>query len=135
MTAREAYDCDSTFRALVDEWVRERRCPLPLVDRSLELDVEGAADCARWAATEPKRPTEAMSEGVSDETDWPYPGREVHNYYWWARKAGEDFPLRSRDVPVGRIHCHCTRRSVGSILDAILWLLDAWVPEFANAAA
>lgn len=55
MTAEEAYACDDTFRLLIDLWEQEKRCPLPLVDRCLELDMEEAADCCRWAATEGMR--------------------------------------------------------------------------------
>src|SRR5579871_813426 len=77
MTSREAYDSDPTFRALVDVWVTERRCPLVLKDRCLELEMLDAAACAEWAATEPER--SAHGGG----TCGPSPATSHHGWFWY----------------------------------------------------
>lgn len=55
MTARQLLDTDPTFRSFLDCWVRDRRCPFPLVDYLLELGLEGQAEGARWAEEQPLR--------------------------------------------------------------------------------
>ncbi len=126
MTATEAYRCDPDFRNLVDEWDRERHCSLPLVDRCLELEMLGAAECARWAATEPER--EWVHEGVNKGFSYPYPAKfhGDHGYYWWAM---ESWPhQKCHWVPFGRmLNGGGTQRSHATPLLAILWILDNWL--------
>lgn len=128
MTAREAYECDSTFRALVDCWAKERRCPLVLCDRIQELGMsEAMRQCAEWAATEPERPENG--DPNSDERDAdkeqlpPYPHFDKSNYVW------ATFPNRcrfSRDIPWGRIERPLDYQNGMTAADAILWLLQEW---------
>ena len=90
MTAREAYDSDPTFRALVDVWAAERRCPLVLKDRCLELDLPGAAACAAWAAAQPERQVFAprTSGGERGGSCGPYPTMNDPNRWYWRASGG-----------------------------------------------
>ena len=132
MTARELYDCDTTFRLLVDEWVRERRCPLPLVDRCLDFDLESQSDCARWAATaEPLKGWGVSPDTLEQRKDTlelvpPYPRLTTdatRQWYWMSvgpsqkREYFHHVPAEFRDV--------CPTFKIA--LDAILWLLDNWL--------
>jgi hypothetical protein len=132
VTAREAYDTDPTFRALVDEWVRERRCPLVLVDRCLDFDMPAAAECARWAATEPKR--EVFVAGFRGEpTSHPFPCENVtvpdERWYWCVARS----QYYANEVEPRRVGKPYETYGFKTAPDAVLWLLDNWVPEDARA--
>lgn len=125
LTAVAAYRCDHEFRGLVDVWVSERRCPVPLVDRCLELGLDRAADCARWASTQPDRSTPESIGPNEKRGKWgPYPTQNTpkHGQWFWRHFTYEC--------------CYVPESIAGSMdlnlrtpLDAILWLLDNWVPE------
>jgi hypothetical protein len=123
MTAGEAYDCDLDFRMLVDAWVEERRCPLALVDRALELGMESQAECARWAATEPER--NGGSEFKRKKSP-PYP-TEAAKWYWFSMPRNgigdECWNIPRENF---RKEVHYNTNQFDSPLDAILWLLDNW---------
>lgn len=135
MTAREAYDTDAVFRALVNEWVDERRCPLPLVDRCLDFDMPAAAECARWAATEPER--EIFGGGGQRCGPYPTPdsaaGKRYKPHWYWILVA-EDAPVYTADDVPGQPHLFGSDfTNLPTALDAILWLLDNFRPAEASA--
>lgn len=130
LTCAALYDLDGTFRALVDTWVRERRCPLPLVDRCIEFGLDAAAEGARWAATEPEN--DVYSPQGADERGGrcgPYPtqdaGDSKEQMYWYWTTSGRGVASdvdhkRLRGTPDRFTSCLTTS------LAAILWLLDNW---------
>lgn len=134
MTAKEAYEADPTFRALVDTWAAERRCPLVLKDRCLELDMaDTAAACAEWAATEPNRKPPSPRAREKKSPCGPFPTLCDAGWYWQHQlgsPSAADVPkenvphstLRNKDrkIPAYKYRQHKTP------LDAILWLLDNW---------
>lgn len=140
MTTREAYDSDLTFRALVDVWVAERRCPLVLKDRCLELDLPGAAACAEWAATEPDRKPPWPKKKEKKSACGPFPTLCEGGWYWQHNR-----PLSSAaDVPRTNVPYSLLRDRAGSNyqyrqhetpLGAILWLLDNWQIPTAKSKA
>lgn len=82
---QHAYATDDVVRALVDEWVARRRCPRPLVDRLLDLGLEDAADCARWASDEVENPDQSPYRPSPKENPspcGPYPTTSGGEYYW-----------------------------------------------------
>ncbi len=128
LTARAAYDCDGDVKALVDVWVSERRCPLVLVDRLLELGLPTAAECARWAATEP----EQKSYGATlrnDEHPYPCQRQEGTPWYWFDANPYRMQESRRRQWcnEVFAWQVKGTKDiTFASALDAILWLLGNW---------
>lgn len=136
MTSHRAYLVDLDFKLLVDGWVEDKRCPMPLVDRCLELGMTTQADCARWAATEIDRPRTVA------ESEWcgPYPTSAGWCYWLSSNLWMEDyaeFPDGSLDqtgcyvVPRGNLRWdvgHHTNR-FDSTLDAVLWLMEIWVVD------
>lgn len=137
MTPREAYDRDDTFRALINVWVQERRCPLVLAERAQELGMaESVKLCAEWAAAEPERPVQSYSE-PSDTTTGPAPACAWHpsNTTYKYGTRGSYFWCHDE---LNNPSCHIPRGKVRDLnkdniyfempLDAILWLLDNWIP-------
>ena len=96
MTAREAYDSDPTFRALVGVWVAGRRCPLVLADRCLELDLRGAA---AWAAAEPDRKPPWPRKGEKESACGPVPTLCDGGWYWQHPTPSAS----AADVPKGNV--------------------------------
>lgn len=128
LTAKTLYEIDPLFRMGVDAWVADRRCDIRLVDVLLEHGLIDAADCARWAATEPDR------RGIVEKGEFgpvPSPCDNGGDYHWfpsWSmRNGGEDYQPHAHEFPdvngPKEIPYHKTRS------DAILWLLDNWRPE------
>lgn len=128
LTCAALYECDPNVRVFVDEWVRERRCPLPLVDVLLEYGLTAAAECARWAATEPDLPVyEPLAEmhGERGGECGPYPACECSEKpdWVWCASIYDHRRARAFDVPEDI-------RTVETVTPtpaaAIVWLLDNW---------
>src|SRR5947209_8287017 len=98
-SARELYDRESTFRAGIRAWVKERRCDLRLVDLLLEYGLTAQAEYARWAATQPSRPSlEGRPKGKeSGKQCGPFPCVSDRKFYWYDCGGGR--PWNSHDVP------------------------------------
>lgn len=129
MSAADLYACNGNVRALVDVWVDERRCPAPLGDCLEELGLPGAADCARWAATEPERSVlcPMIADGERGGKCGPFPSR-LHDDVWFWSGTGSWAHL----APEGRFrgNSHGGHEIRGRTdLDTILLLLDHWVPR------
>jgi hypothetical protein len=130
LTPRTLYATDDVFRALVDTWVRERRCPRPLVDRCLDFGLDTAGACAQWAATERDRPTYHLP-GPDEKTSpcGPYPTQNVSgikggNWFWMTGwNCASTLPIGQRAIS-GDFHPEDSKLRP---LDAILWLLENWV--------
>lgn len=144
MTVAELYRCDSTVQMLVDCWVQERRCPLPLADRLLELDQPDAADAALWAATEPDRPVyePVISAGERGGFCGPYPTKNNSTdpklrYWFWAACTLQVSILYACDLPKWRINgsVENVKDVANAPTDLLLWLLDHWQPDDRVAAA
>ncbi len=130
-TATRLYATDTVFRVLVDLWVQEKRCPLILVDRCLDFGLEAAADCARWAATEPDRDVWADRGTPRAASCGPYPigGVEI-GYYWCRTQRGIE---HANEVPYHNATTNATAHSLkdhpAPARELILWLLDNWQPS------
>lgn len=131
MTATELYQCDITVRALIDTWVRERRCPLPLADRFTELDGPVKAACALWAATEPDRPVFAPQTAMGELSSpcGPYPTmnnmkepEETFFSWFWS----DDSELYASAVNGAKMDRDPTEARNQLPIDAIFWLIDHW---------
>ncbi len=124
LTCRELYDCNPTFAAGINTWVADRRCPIGLGDLLEELGLPSAADCARWAATDPD-----TTDTIAGKTfvGGPYPGEPSCGQYRWLRyDRALGGTHECRDVPLTRLRRHLTDSE--DALSAILWLLDNWIP-------
>ena len=122
--AHTAYESDLTFRLLVDEWVRERRCPLVLVDRCLELNLPDQADCARWAAAGADGWCGRDAAG-KEIACGPYPIKHRTVFYFVTDDVTATGAYCLPLARVGRRVSHATEK-FPTALDAILWLLDSW---------
>ena len=129
ITCADLYRSDPTFRSLIDLWGAGRRCPLVTVDLLLEYGLEAAADCCRWAATEPERP---VFWTTFTEFGPPYPTTTINDksvYVWCLRqRTGLNF---ADDIPVGNVPdaARTDKTRCRSAVEAILWLLDNWQPK------
>lgn len=123
LTCAHLYEVDSTFRGLVDLWDSERRCPTPLVDRCLELGLEKAADCCRWASTyRDRRVFCALTEdGERGGECGPYPMMQGELSRKWVWTYGD---YNASDVPDGM---DLNDDATDNPTQAILWLLDNWI--------
>lgn len=123
LTAAELYARSAEMRAFVASWVEHRRCPLPFVDYLLEHELPVAAEAARWAATEEDRSGWTDAKG-GHELIGPYPGQQIQNHWWYATID----TVHARDVPLYHIHKHLRKGDAKNTEEAILWLLDNWIP-------
>ena len=136
MTCKELYECDSGFRGFIQTWVDVKRCPLELADYLMDRGWDkksGPVQAVLWAATTPKR-------RVGDDLDeWyhPYPGEWKDLYWWWVSDNSNEYGERARYVPSGNIEKHCIKLYqknrngngvAGTITEAMVWLLDNWIP-------
>lgn len=145
MTVRD-YLTDPTLLALLRVWETEKRAPLPLVDRLLDLGLEGAAEGARWA-TEVKDRTVFGSEGM--KADGLYPmvcSGSIRNsepgYSWWISDTdrilfqfADNLPKEvyrnlANDSPVRGLGGKC----YWTILDALVAFLDAFALSLQETA-
>ena len=125
-TARAMYDADLTFRLLIDEWVKKKRCPLVLVDRCLELNLNTQAECARWAAAQPDRWCGENSSGAIN--CGTFPARHNRYYYFVTDDVN---PTSAYSLPRARTggQISYATNKFKSALSANLWLLDSWTTE------
>lgn len=122
MDARTLYRKSREMRAFVGVWIKEKHCPMPLVDFLLENGLESQAECARWCATEPKR----------QNTDT---GKFHGVFPWRMHKRTYVFDIKYHDLI---FHDDVSVKNVsvtsedygyvraGSVALCILRLLDAW---------
>jgi len=117
LTCAYLYEVDPTFRSAIGKWIADRRCPIQLGDYLEELGLFDAADCARWAASEPDRDT---FEGYKCG---PFPAESLeHTYYWFVVK----FPyLRRAHWLPGKLSIYNLMHKQ-TIEKAILHLMDNW---------
>lgn len=124
------YRTCADFRALIDTWVHEMRCPVPLVDLCLELDMGDAAEAARWASSTPQRPF----YGDRRRRFFPYPYRTydvVVGWGWSVRgRYATDYDCSDAlpfitETPLLVRPC-CVRSNA---LESILAMLRSW-PRF-----
>ncbi len=104
------------MRVLIDVWVSERRCPLPLADRFTEFDLPAQTACALWAATEGERDVYYPDEKEDPSPCGPFPSYCGH-WYWNTLGMIE----YAHGVPF-LDECGCP--DFAEPLAAILWLLD-----------
>ena len=133
LTASELYGISSEFKAFLQLWDQERRCPIPLVDWLLEMGLDRAAEAARWAATKEDRPVYLPQYGERDSCCGPYPSKgslykdgvsESSVVWYWRYIANYASSIPSTaasnilHTPYSPLH-HAP-------IKAILWLLDNW---------
>lgn len=119
LTARKLYDTDATMRAFIASWDAERRCPMPLVDFLLEQGLESAAEAARWAATEKKRPVRLpLGSQERDGDCGPFPTQRPQSRTWF----WDNVPGFAASLPFQGM----SNQNEPTPTDAIVWLLDAW---------
>lgn len=123
LTCTQLYEADANFKGLVDLWVSERRCPVPLVDLCLEFGLERAADCCRWASSVPDKRVFSTAEEKRSDCG-PYPCIDPGGKAYWYRGTGDHFAdhLSGANAPP-------SPKYFNSIEDAILWLMDNWIPS------
>lgn len=121
------YASDATFRALIDEWVRVRRCPLILVDRCYELDLPNQADCARWAAAQPDKWCGTDEHGKEIQCG-TYPCKHQKNFYLVTDNINATSAYGVPLARMGREVSYATER-FKSALNGVLWLLDNWIAD------
>lgn len=127
LTCRELYDCNPTFAAGINKWVADRRCPIGLGDLLEELGLPAAADCARWAATEPDRPMMGLIRPPGPRCGpMPIAAGDKDVLYWLWNLCGLD--QFTHDAPRQMDRSPNRQRGNGSECRAILWLLDNWNP-------
>lgn len=118
MTAAALYETDSDFRALIQCWIDNRRCPLPMADYLRERGLEGQAEAAEWAAWEPDRREYAL------ET---FSGIFPTHRYWFHSDVG-----KFADSPPEEILSEADRYTEKmDFSDCLLWLLDRWAEVLA----
>lgn len=136
LTCADLLASDPTFASAIGKWVADRRCPVALGDYLDELGLPAAADCARWCAEEPVRP----SYRYPDLDYGPFPehnlmGDEDRDWYWHISSSPVE-NYWSNSIPGGRVklsasavraRCEDTTPEL-----AIVWLLDNWVPRTAH---
>jgi hypothetical protein len=122
--ARALYETDLTFRLLIDEWVRERRCPLVLVDRCLELNLPNQAECARWAAAQAERWC-GRGANRKEILCGTYPCKHKKDFYFVTDDINKTSAYALPLARTGRRVSYVTNK-FPTALDAILWLLDTW---------
>ncbi len=138
MTAVEAYECDHAFAGMIDAWVADRRCGMPLADRCTELDMPAAAECCLWCATVPNRRVTGSPEAHGA---FPSDGAGMFRWYWFSENSRTDdseWNLRTRAyyLPTGKtLETNYSRNSFETARDAILWLLDNWRVSVPSAGA
>lgn len=133
LTVASLYRQDYRVRVMIDTWVAEHRCPAPLGDLLEEYDLPKAADCARWAATEPDRP-------VFNRPSWPhqgpYPRYGCAGLMWYWLVMSERLITYANEIPrLGGLPASSASSDSGagyyhdvftSAREAIIWLLDHW---------
>lgn len=130
MTVYNLYDNNTDFKILLDTWVKEFVCPVPLVDLLLEQGQELPAEACRWAVNRKcELPIHLYGNyDIGTVATGAYPGittsaHEPQRYFW-----------SSMNPYVGHIHYSVFRTWVdgpevpyfGTPADALLWLLYRW---------
>lgn len=136
MTPSDAYARDDTFRHLVDGWAADLRCPYPLSDRCLELDMPLPAACARWAADPVLTPDLPWWTVATDGTivyaprRGPYPALLPPDKWFWVTVGPDDYRLGSMCLYLPERACrrpvNCTTDYFPNPVAALLCLLDVW---------
>lgn len=130
-TAAELYAVSSDFRSLLSLWEAERHCPVPLVDFLLEHGLEGPAECCRWAS---KQNRVGYWRGHVSAGIYPCFNEWTRMWYWLVNDkqwgAAYDIDVQFLRGPVAT---NSNEDQVGTVIDALLWLLDRWkIPESAG---
>lgn len=123
--ARSLYEVSSEFRAMLQTWVRERECPVPMIDMLLENGLERQADACRWAIDEPELPVFLPTEDEKRSPCKPYPtGHTTRKLGWyWLRSSG--VRSRAHEIPRDRVE-DVDSNQLRTVRDALIWLLDHW---------
>lgn len=114
MTAATLYDTDADFRALIQCWIDNRHCPLPLADYLRESDLEGQAEAAEWAALKPEAEVWDIDRTVS--------GVYPQGRYWFTCENGNFADTVPEELLEGRSFTD----GFATHELALLWLLDRW---------
>lgn len=123
MTATELHQTDPDFQALIQCWIADKRCPIPMADYLRERGLEGQAEAVEWAAWKEDRP-----QFMADYKAGPYPNENGDGRYYWYFPASEEGSADA--VRVANCLPNLLHRAVdlkrGSISECLLWLLDRW---------
>ena len=121
MTAKELYECDADFLALMADWVETRWAPYALGDFLEERGLPAAAHFARWAYEQPERPV------LSDRsrTGRLFPVR-------WGENTGYTLvcyepPFSAHHLPTRALSGGPAYQDGGAPLEAILAVMGRWV--------
>lgn len=125
MTAVELYKSNHDFKAFIDIWAVERRCPFPLQDLLLEEGMEDQADCAKWCSEQPDKPIFFPSEGEDKTACGPFPTKGAKSWFW------SPFPDTIGYASfVDYKHCRLNDLIEGiTVPSAIVNFLDNWQKE------
>lgn len=123
MTAAALYETDSDFRALIQCWIDNRRCPLPMADYLRERGLEGQAEAAEWAFWDSK---------TADDKGFAFPRTGMRNVWWCYTQTymgkyynpDNGIPEELQNEEEKRAN-DCLRY-FPTLTQALLWLLDRW---------
>lgn len=127
-----AYHRDPILRPLLDAWATDRRCPVPTVDRLLELDLPVPAECARWASDpllSPDLPpyVSPYDPVVSTTRCGPYPClSRVDGVYYWAYVYGSYDRTVCDEIRPVWVTDTSGHGDHPTPVSAIVWLLTNW---------
>jgi hypothetical protein len=132
VTAAELFDTDADFRALLQCWIDNRRCPLPMADYLRERGLEGQAEAAEWAAWGVRQ---VSGDGVEMDVEcYCFVRYSEFTSWWWALQDGRHqySDERKPDNYIPTILTPENNKPVftgpleQTIPTALLWLLDRW---------
>lgn len=86
MTAKDLYESDTTFRILIDQWVKDKRIPFPTADRLRDCGLWEAAEGAEWAYRQPDRKQfkpDYVQEGYKSGPYPQYNDPQQKAVYWF----------------------------------------------------
>jgi hypothetical protein len=128
MTASELVDSPE-FKGFCEKWKDDGRCPLPFADWLREQGLDGQADAAYWAATEPERRVflgNHRRSGISPNDTKLILGSSEENGRWmWSHNYFNTEPF-CHDLPLDVLGQIPIKSKYIMFAEAIAAFLDAW---------
>lgn len=123
MTATELYQTDPEFQALIQCWIADKRCPIPMADYLRERGLEGQAEAAEWAAWKEDR-----QQFLEKFKAGPYPAYNTPGKCYWFFTIDESSSPGSSNVANCLPHLLYKADNIreDSLSGSLLWLLDRW---------
>jgi hypothetical protein len=124
-TAKQLYDASPVLRGMIEQWVTDCRCPIQMVDYLMEHDLYSQAEAARWAATEPDRPSIRSPRGSCG----PYPEFWASLGWCWTVEALDKLKYHHR-LPTHLVNPFDDQKDPRPLAnESVIWLLDNFIPQ------